>query len=106
MAQAEILAGICGFKTIVTATMDGEVCKLAIESDCKAIQKLAGELAQVEPFKEISARRSLPRSLEMGIKHCTHAACPVPVGIIKAVEVEAKLALPADVSIKLTKSEG
>ncbi len=44
MAQAEIFAGICGFKTIVTATMDGEVCKLAIESDCKAIQKLAGEL--------------------------------------------------------------
>ena len=31
--------------------MDGEVCKLAIESDCKAIQKLAGELAQVEPFQ-------------------------------------------------------
>ena len=48
----------------------------------------------------------MPRSLEMGIKYCTHAACPVPVGIIKAVEVEAKLALPADVSIKLTKSEG
>jgi hypothetical protein len=106
VAQAEILAGICGFKTTVTATMDGEVCKLVIESDCKGIQKLAGELTQVEPFKEISARRSLPRSLEMGIKHCTHAACPVPVGIIKAVEVEARLALPADVSIKLTKSEG
>jgi hypothetical protein len=99
VAQAEIFAGICGFKTIVTATMDGQVCKLAI-------QKLAGELIQVEPFKEISARRSMPRSLEMGIKHCTHAACPVPVGIIKAVEVEAKLALPADVSIKLTKTDG
>jgi hypothetical protein len=40
----------------------------------------------------------------MGAKHCTHAACPVPVGIIKAVEVETGLALPADVSIKLSKT--
>ena len=38
------------------------------------------------------------------MQHCPHAACPVPVGIIKAIEVEAKLAVPADVSIKLFKS--
>jgi hypothetical protein len=39
----------------------------------------------------------------MGTKYCSHAACPVPVGIIKAIEVEAHLALPADVTIKLSK---
>lgn len=105
MARAEIQAGICGFKTVVTATADGSVVNLEIESECKAIQKLAEHLTQVEPFKEISTRRSMPRSLEMGAQYCTHAACPVPVGVIKAVEVEAKLALPADVSIKLSKTE-
>ncbi|MCC6955902.1 MAG: hypothetical protein IT316_03850 [Anaerolineales bacterium] len=47
----------------------------------------------------------MPRSLEMGAQYCNHAACPVPVGIIKAVEVESNLALPADVSIKLSKTE-
>jgi hypothetical protein len=45
----------------------------------------------------------MPRSLEMGHKYCTHAACPVPVGIIKAIEVEAGLALPVDASIKVSK---
>ena len=45
----------------------------------------------------------MPVIHEMGIKHCTHAACPVPVSIIKAVEVEAGLALPTDVTIQLTK---
>jgi hypothetical protein len=39
----------------------------------------------------------------MGLKHCFHAACPVPVGIIKAIEVEAKLALPKDVLMKIAK---
>jgi hypothetical protein len=85
--------------------MDGAVCNLAIESECGAIQKLAGELKQVNPYQEISFRRQTPLTLEMGAKHCTHAACPVPVGIIKAVEVAAGLALPADATIKLSKSD-
>jgi hypothetical protein len=33
----------------------------------------------------------------------THAAWPVPSGIVKAVEVAAGLALPADASIKITR---
>jgi hypothetical protein len=41
----------------------------------------------------------------MAAKYCTHAACPVASGIIKAVEVEAGLALPGDVSIKISKDD-
>lgn len=103
MAKAEILPGNCGFTTIVEATMDGDTCKLSITSECKAIQKLAQELTEVDPYKEISFRRSTPLTLQMGAKYCTHSACPVPVGIIKAVELEAGMTLPKDVTIKLTK---
>jgi hypothetical protein len=38
---------------------------------------------------------------ELATKYCPHAACPVPVGILKAVEVEAGLALAANVSIEV-----
>ncbi len=103
MAKAKIHAGACGFTTAVNAAMNGKACQLSIESDCKAIKKLAAELTEVEPFKEISSRRQVPKTLEMGLKHCTHAACPVPAGIIKAVEIEAGLNLPVDVTIKLSK---
>ncbi len=105
MSKAEIFSGICGFTTVVEATMEGKMCKLTIMSDCASIQRLAEELTQVQPLLEISARRTMPQTLQMGAKHCAHAACPVPVGIIKAVEIEAKLALPTDVVIKLSKSE-
>ena len=106
MAKAEIFSGVCGFTTQVHAKMiDSMQCSLTITSECDAIQKLAQELTEVNPFKEISFRRAIPQTLEMGQKHCTHAACPVPVGIIKAIEVEAGLALPKDVSIKLSKSD-
>lgn len=105
MATAEIFAGNCGFSTKVEATMDGKTCKLSITSECAAIQKMAAELTEVNPFQEISFRRAMPAIHAAGHKFCTHAACPVPVGIVKAVEVEAKLALPTDVTIKLAKTK-
>lgn len=104
MSKAEIHSGICGFTTVVEATMNAKVCNLVISSDCEAIQKLAQDLKQVNPFQEISFRQSIPQTIQLSMQHCPHAACPVPVGIIKAIEVEAKLAVPADVSIKLSKS--
>jgi hypothetical protein len=103
MAKAEIDPGICGFVTTVEATADGKACRISITSDCKAIQKIAEELTEVNPLQEISSRRATPKTLEAGLKHCFHAACPVPAGIIKAIEIEAKLALPREVTIKLSK---
>lgn len=104
MARAEIVAGVCGFSTVVETSGEGKVCHIAISSECEAIQRLGQELTQVNPFQEISFRRAMPQTLQMGARYCTHAACPVPVGIIKAVEVESGLALPADVTIKLSKT--
>jgi hypothetical protein len=103
MAKSEITAGVCGHVSTVETKMDGKVCKVAITSDCKAIQTLAEELKEVNPMMEISCKRSTPQTLQLGMKHCYHAACPVPVGIIKAIEVEAKLALPKDAVIKVSK---
>jgi len=34
--------------------MDGEKCRLSIESGCEAVQSLAEELKEVQPFREIS----------------------------------------------------
>ena len=105
MAKAEVHPGVCGFTTTVETKLDGDVCKITMQSDCAAIQRLAQALTEVNPYQEISWRRKTPLTLEMAAKYCSHAACPVPVGIIKAVEVEAHLALPVDVAIKVTRSE-
>ena len=103
MAKAEVMAGNCGFTTQIEAKMNGSTCELHISSECKAIERMAADISEVDPYKEISFKRTMPIIHEAGVKHCTHAACPVPVSIIKAVEVEAGLALPSDVVIKLTK---
>jgi hypothetical protein len=103
LAKAEINSGICGFTATVETRMEGPKCLVSIESDCDAIQRLGEELVEVEPFQEITFRGAGPDTLKMGAKHCYHTACPVPLGIIKAIEVAAGLALPADASIRLSK---
>ena len=102
MAKAEIFAGICGFNTTVDVKMNGS-CDISIDSECQSIQKLGASLKHVNPFEEISFRGEGPATLREATKHCAHAACPVPAGIIKAVEIAAGLALPADATIKLSK---
>jgi hypothetical protein len=102
-AKAEIASGVCGYHTTVEAKMNGAVCELRIQSGCTAVGSLAAHLKDVDPFQEISFRGEIPRTLQLAAEHCSHAACPVPTGIIKAVEVAAGLALPKDVYIQLTK---
>ncbi len=105
MVKAEISSGICGFTTIVEARMDDSHCILSIESECESVQALATELIRVDPFREITFRDEGPLTMELAAKHCCHTACPVPVGIIKAVEVAAGLALPSDAVIKISKTD-
>jgi hypothetical protein len=103
MATATIHAGICGFTTTVIAQTDDDAVKLTITSECDAIRKLGEHLSKLNPYHEISFRRAIPQTYQEAMQYCTHAACAVPAGIIKAIEVESGLALPADVSIKLCK---
>lgn len=106
MAQAKIHSGRCGFNTVVEATLieddDGDSVKLAIQSECKSCQRLAEQLTQVDPLREFSYRRGMPLTLELAAKLLPHTSCPVPAGIIKAIEVASHLALPFDASITLT----
>lgn len=101
MAKVEINSGACGLSTTVQTSMNSAGVIINIDSECEAIRALAEALGEeIEPFQEISFRGDGPKTLELGVEHCYHTACPVPVGIIKAIEVAAGLNLPVDSSIK------
>jgi hypothetical protein len=101
----KVMSGICGMLTEVRATSDDQAgtIKLQFNTRCESIQKLAGDLTEVNPFEEISFRGEGPKTLRMAARHCQHAACPVPSGIIKAIEVASGLALPKDAVIEVKK---
>jgi len=104
--KGHIHAGVCGFQTSVAAeSPDDQNVTLTIETDCEKIGALADALAgkEIDAYEEI-ARGSdgvvLTTTREKLIGCC--AACAVPVGIFKCVQVAARVALPTDVAISLT----
>jgi hypothetical protein len=94
--------GVCGFATEVKAvTEDGQTVRLEIATGCAHIKKLAEKLgAEVDGYAVCFARYGEGPVFDAAREACRHAACPVPLGIIKCIEAECKLALPADIEIR------
>lgn len=101
--KASISPGVCGLQTLVIARAKGSFCSVAIDSPCTLVQSLAEELTEVDPLSEVIVKGAPPRIWQVAAKYHLHAACPVPVGILKAIEVETGLALPVDVSITISR---
>ena len=63
------------------------------------ITMLAQSLAEVDPWDAI--KRFGDGEINKAALNCgLHVTCPVPMAILKAIEVEAGLALPRDIVIR------
>ncbi|NIM04855.1 MAG: hypothetical protein GTO55_02795 [Armatimonadetes bacterium] len=101
--EVEVTSGICGFKTRIKAVKgDGKNIRLSLVSDCEMVARMQEEVAELDMmaafirFLDNPVYRSASRCLK-------HVACPVPSGILKALEVEAGLCLPKNASIVFIK---
>lgn len=92
-------AGVCGFKTVITAVYDDMMtADLIIESDCPQVRKMAEGMKSVDVFKAIETPFT-ENPVYIGANELSHGACPVPCAIIKAVEASAELALKKNVTM-------
>ena len=107
-AKVEIDAGICGFYTTACVTSeDGQNVVFNLDSNCDKILQL-GQVLQdkgpVDAYQEINpgGPAVIMTTVQESLKGCC-AGCAVPVGLFKAMQVAAGLALPKDITIKLAK---
>lgn len=106
--REQIDPGICGFTTVVTAqTEDSRNVTFTFESGCPTIAELASlidEISPVDAIQTLSREENpvLARARELLQATGCCEACVVPVGVVKAMYVVTNLALPRDVSLKLT----
>jgi sorbitol-specific phosphotransferase system component IIBC len=99
MARVSIDPGICGFPTTVEIKKIGKrQFSVILTTECEKLSQLASQIETldlVDGFKQAKDSR-----LYNAVADCQlHPACPAPVGIIKALEVEAGIALAHDIII-------
>jgi len=92
-------AGICSFTTTVEVVRTARRrVKVVLDSDCEAVSGMNGELEDVGWLEALGPPTG-SAVWDCACLHLKHPCCPVPIGILKAVEVELDLALPKDVVI-------
>jgi len=102
---ARVQAGVCGFSTTVTAdSPDDQMVTLEMETDCQKIAGLAEVLRgkAIDGYDEIAAgfEGVVMTAVRSNLSGCC-AGCAVPVGIFKALQAAARVALPRDVAITM-----
>jgi hypothetical protein len=97
-------AGICGKTTTIdVVSIPGHKVKVSITSDCEGVSKMSEELKELD-WMSLWEQEGDGYSAYKAASQCTqHFMCPVPVAILKAIEVEVGLALPKDVAFSFKK---
>jgi len=96
-------AGVCKMKTVINAKAnpDTGMVDIEIQSDCPNVLKMSWKLTSVCPYTEVEAEMNKSEVYTHASESIPHAACPVPCGIVKAIEVAGGLGLKRDVTIKV-----
>ncbi len=103
MTKLIVQSGICGFSTTVTAEKgkDKKV-RITLVTECEMVQKMNEDLTALDLRAAFTNHLSNP-VYKSAARRLKHVACPVPSGILKALEVELGLCLPKDAGILFIK---
>jgi hypothetical protein len=101
MTRLVVNPGSCGYNVSIAVEREKGVKNrftLTIETGCKHVNLLAKDLPSLDMMDAFTAILHNP-VYKAAASRLKHPACPVPSGILKALEVEAGLNVPKDVSI-------
>lgn len=99
MTRIVVSSGICGMEVIIEVNkVDKRNVKLEITSACKMVNKLGEALRELDPMDTLKGGGGSQVWQQASMKNL-HSDCPVPIGILKAIQVETEMALPHDAVI-------
>ncbi|MCG2774313.1 MAG: hypothetical protein L6406_01425 [Desulfobacterales bacterium] len=99
--------GVCGFSCIIEAQKKAsDLVSIKITgSECKQIQRLSRNIREMN-LRELFTPLTQNPVYTFAKKAGCHASCPIPMAILKAVEVAMDMAIPRDVLIRFESSSG
>ena len=102
--KVTITPGPCKMITTVDVEKkDRKTAIVKIQTNCGFYKPIEEELSEVDVNSEIFGKLGEGVVYTTCKKYCKHATCPVPCGILKAIEATFQLALPTDVTIEFEK---
>ncbi|PKM80694.1 MAG: hypothetical protein CVU89_12200 [Firmicutes bacterium HGW-Firmicutes-14] len=101
MTKVRISGGACGYTAIVKVqALDRKKVHINIITACRALQSFNEELGVVDWTKGVFDRFCDSIIYKTAHETLKHTDCPVPMAVIKAIQVELKGAVPKDVIVK------
>jgi hypothetical protein len=97
--------GICGFVTTVEVDrINKHKVKVVVNSDCENAARLGELLTEIDKWTVFKQHQD--NEIYQAASSCQlHITCPIPIAVLKAIEVETGLALPRDVGIHFRPTE-
>ena len=105
MATVIVNSGACGYSVTITAKKSKDnTIVVALDTECVMVKKMLEDIAVLDRFAPLTGFQNNP-VYRSAAKHLKHVACPVPSGILKALEVEAGLNVMKDATIVFDKKK-
>ena len=99
MTTVIVNSGACGFTVTISAeTMKDRTIKISLDTECGMVKNMLQDVSTLDRFAALIGFQSNP-VYRSASKHLKHVTCPVPTGILKAIEAEAGLNVPKDATI-------
>jgi hypothetical protein len=103
MTKVTVNPGICGFSVIIKVEkVENNKVHVFLESECEMVMDMCTDISSLKLKAALTDYLSNP-VYRSAAEHIKHVACPIPAGILKAIEVEIGGALPRDASIVFEK---
>lgn len=101
MTKVRVSAGACGYTAVVKVqALDRKKVHINIITACRQLQSFNEELGVIDWTKGVFDRFCDSIIYKTAHEKLKHTDCPVPMAIIKAIQVEIKGAVPKDTFIK------
>jgi hypothetical protein len=102
---ATVNCGDCGFQARIEAQRTGRTTvRIRIFSDCEALQRWAPSIATVDWRDPLGAKAASGDFWQSALRQLNHRSCPVPMAVLKTIEVEIGAARPVDVHLRFCAS--
>ena len=99
MTCVVIEPGVCGMTVSIEVTKTGRrQFRIDLTTDCEMLTEMGKSLVEVN-LKDVLKPQVQSKIYQSASECHIHASCPVPMAILKAIEVEAGLALPRPVTM-------